>query len=136
MKLLRIRTIAGPNIYHRRPVLIATVDLENLTETETRAVPGFNERLVALLPGLHEHRCSRGHPGGFVERLNEGTYFAHVMEHVALELSTPAGIEVGFGKARWAGEEGLYNIIVRYKSEEGMKRVLETAVDCVNALVA
>jgi cyanophycin synthetase len=108
--------------------------LDCLTETESREIPGFNERLIDLLPGLREHRCSRDKRGGFVERLLEGTYFAHIVEHVALELSEAAGIPVGFGRARYAGTPGTYNVIVTYKSEQGMRRLLQTAVDFVTAL--
>lgn len=106
-----------------------------MTDTESLEVEGFNERLIALLPGLAEHRCSKGRPGGFIERLQTGTYFAHVTEHVALDLSEPAGIPAYFGKARYAGAPGLYNIIVEYKSEEGMRYLLRTAVELVEALV-
>ena len=129
MKILSIRALRGPNVYHRRPVLVATIDLEQLWNTQSRDLPGFNERLLRAVPGLGTHRCSRGHEGGFVERLTEGTYFAHIVEHVALELSTAAGIDVGFGKARWAADRGVYNVIVRYKSEPGMKRIVEIAVE-------
>jgi cyanophycin synthetase len=111
------------------------LELEGLTDTESRDIPGFNERLIHLLPGLGEHHCSRDKRGGFVERLLEGTYFAHITEHVALELSEAAGIPVGFGRARYAGAPGSYNVIVTYASEQGMRYLLETAVQLVNALV-
>jgi cyanophycin synthetase len=111
------------------------LNLEGLTDTESRDISGFNERLISLLPGLCEHRCSRDRRGGFIERLCEGTYFAHIIEHVALELSEGAGISVGFGRARYAGTPGSYNVIVTYKSEQGMRYLLETAVELVGALV-
>jgi cyanophycin synthetase len=135
MRIENVRTLTGPNVYSHRPVIVARLDLEGLADRESLEVEGFNERLVALLPGLAEHRCSKGRPGGFVERLQTGTYFAHVTEHVALELSEPAGIPVYFGKARYAGAPGVYNIIVEYKSEEGMRYLLRTAVELVEALV-
>ena len=135
MRIENIRTLAGPNIYHYQPVLIMRLDLEGLSDTESREIPGFNERLINLLPGLREHHCSRDKRGGFVERLWEGTYFAHIIEHVALELSDGAGIPVGFGRARYAGAHGLYNVIVTYKSEQGMRYLLETAVELVKAVV-
>jgi cyanophycin synthetase len=111
------------------------LDLEDLADRESLEVSGFNERLVALLPGLQAHHCAKGRPGGFVERLQTGTYFSHVTEHVALELSEAAGIPAFFGKARHAGTPGLYNIIVEYKSEEGMRYLLRTAVELVEALI-
>jgi cyanophycin synthetase len=135
MRVENIRALTGPNVYSHGPVLIARLDLEGLTDKESLEVEGFNERLVALLPGLNEHHCSKGRPGGFVERLQTGTYFAHITEHVALELSGPAGIPAYFGKARYAGAPGLYNVIVEYKSEEGMRYLLRTAVELVEALI-
>lgn len=76
-----------------------TLDLEDLRDTDSLAIPGFAERLLVTLPGLAEHHCSPGRPGGFVERLRRGTYFAHIVEHVALELSEAAGIGVTYGKS-------------------------------------
>ena len=55
-----------------------------------------------------EHRCSIGERGGFFERLRTGTYFAHILEHIALELQTLAGTDVGYGRARETSEEGVY----------------------------
>src|SRR5438309_1329259 len=86
--------IRCPNLYHSKPILIMKLDLEDLAEVSSIDRLGFVDRLVALLPGLNTHRCSRGYEGGFVERLREGTYFAHIIEHVALELSELAGIPV------------------------------------------
>jgi cyanophycin synthetase len=134
MRIEGIRTLAGPNVYSHQPVLVMKLHLECLTDTESREIPGFNERLIELLPGLREHRCSRDKRGGFVERLLEGTYFAHIVEHVALELSDAAGISVGFGRARYAGAPGAYHVVVEYKSEQGMRRLLQTAVGLVTAL--
>ncbi len=135
MYIEHMRVLCGPNVWHHRPVLVARLDLEALTRVESCAVEGFADRLVALLPGLRDHRCSRGRPGGFVERLREGTYFGHVTEHVALELSELAGIGVTFGKARRAEREGLYHVVVRYRNEAGMRYLVHAAVALVEALV-
>src|SRR4051812_10687060 len=112
MRVDKIRALTGPNIYSYQPVLLMRLDLEELNETESCEIPSFIERLLEALPGLHEHRCSRDRRGGFVERLHEGTYFAHTVEHVALELSQEADIAVSFGRARHAGEEGIYHVVV------------------------
>jgi len=129
MKIINIKTILGPNVFHHRPVLIMTVELEDFTEVASSDIEGFNERLLAYLPGLQAHHCSPGHPGGFVERLKRGTYMGHIIEHIALELSTLAGSEVNYGKTVNAGKEGLYNVAVRFHNEEGMKFLLKTAVE-------
>jgi cyanophycin synthetase len=135
MKIESIRTIQGPNIFTYRPALIMKLRLEEMTEKESHEAPGFIDRLLALLPGLRAHRCSKGRPGGFVERLYEGTYFGHIVEHVALELSGPVGISVGYGKTVYAGEPGFYNVVVEYKAERGMRFLLEAAVELVDALI-
>ncbi|HYE65824.1 MAG TPA: cyanophycin synthetase, partial [Pyrinomonadaceae bacterium] len=135
MRVDKIRTLSGPNIFSHQPVLVMRLDLEELTAKESTEFPGFIDRLLALLPGLHEHHCSVGRPGGFVERLYEGTYFAHIVEHVALELTEHAGIPAYFGKARQADEPGLYNVVVEYKAEHGARYLLNVAVELVEALL-
>ena len=135
MKILTIRTIAGPNVYSHDPVLVMKLDLQNLAGRESYEIPGFIDRLLALLPGCREHYCGLGYPGGFVERLNGGTYFGHIVEHVALELTDPVGISTNRGKTVEAGEPGCYLVTVTYKSERAMKFLLQVAVELVQALV-
>src|SRR4051794_12445373 len=117
MKILEIRTVSGPNVYSHDPVLIMKLDLQELNEVETCQMPGFTERLLSCLPGVKEHHCGLGYPGGFVERLRGGTYFGHVVEHVALELTDAAGIPVNRGKTVSSAERGVYLVAVTYKSE-------------------
>jgi cyanophycin synthetase len=135
MRIERIRTLAGPNVYTYRPALLMALNLEDLAERESREFEGFNARLLALLPGLNEHTCSKGYAGGFVERLEEGTYFGHVVEHVAIELTKPAGAPVSHGKTRYAGEPGVYNVVVEYKAETATKYLLQVAVELVGAVL-
>ena len=135
MKILQIRTINGPNVFSHNPVLVLRLALEDLAGKESYEVPGFVERLLAALPGLHEHHCAKGRPGGFVERLREGTWFGHIVEHVCLELTDRAGISVNRGKTVGAGTPGIFDIAVEYRSDEGMRRLLQIAVEYVQALV-
>src|SRR3954449_5881612 len=74
MKIIRIRPIEGPNVFSHQPVLVMRLDLEDLTGKESYEIPGFVDRLLQALPGVREHHCAKGRPGGFVERLHEGTY--------------------------------------------------------------
>src|SRR5918993_1466813 len=108
----------GPNIWARMPAILMEVDIGELEERPTNKIPGFYEHLTELLPGLYEHSCSVGKPGGFLQRLREGTWMGHVLEHVALELQNLAGAEVTRGKTRGAGERGLYNVVYAYAQEE------------------
>jgi cyanophycin synthetase len=135
MQIHRTRTLAGPNIYSHRPMLAMELDLGELYAVESYEAPGFVERLLQLLPGLYDHHCASGKPGGFVRRLREGTYFGHIVEHVALELTDAAGISVNRGKTVSTDVPGRYLVAVEYKSEPGMKHLLETAVPLVDALV-
>ncbi|HEX9918111.1 MAG TPA: cyanophycin synthetase, partial [Pyrinomonadaceae bacterium] len=135
MRIDKIRTLSGPNIYNYKPVLLMRLYLDELAETASCDVAGFNERLLARLPGLAEHHCSKGRAGGFVERLETGTYFGHIVEHVALELSDAAGVPVYYGKTLYADEPGCYNVVVAYKAERGMHYLLRVAVELADALV-
>jgi cyanophycin synthetase len=111
MKIDSIRTISGPNIYSHNPVLVMSLDLEELTEKESYEVPGFIDRVIDLLPGLRTHYCSKGRSGGFIEQLNEGTCFGHIVEHVALELTDLAGVPSSHGKT-WPSR-GMVNRLSR-----------------------
>ncbi len=136
MQIKTIRAFPGPNIFNNKPVLRMTLDLGDLVDYDSTQLPGLSERLLGLLPGLSEHGCSLGRPGGFVERLRRGTYLAHIVEHVAIELSDPAGIPVTYGKTIASPEARCYYVVVAYTSEQGMRRLLETAVDVVHALLS
>lgn len=135
MNIRRIRTLAGPNIFSHRPMLAMELDLGELYAVESYDVEGFIERLINLLPGLHDHHCASGQPGGFIKRLHEGTYFGHIVEHVALELTDAVGISTNRGKTIAGDVPGHYIVAVEYKSEAGMKCLLHTAVALVEALV-
>ncbi len=136
MRIISIRTLHGPNLFAHRPVIIMRLDLEDLTGKETKDIPGFNERLLALLPGLTDHRCSRRRAGGFVERLREGTFFSHTVEHVALELSELAGMPAYFGKAIATEKRGIFDIVTEFDSEQGMHSLLHLACSVIDSLVA
>jgi cyanophycin synthetase len=136
MRLLTIRTITGPNVYSYRPMLQARIDLEDYADRPSNSFPGFCSRLLSLLPGLHKHHCSKGYEGGFLERLNSGTYLAHIVEHVALELSGLAGMEVTHGKTVSHKPPRVYNVLVRFKSEAGMRYLLQQAFALVEAAIA
>ncbi len=109
--------LRGPNIWANYPVLEAWVDLGSLKDASSEELPGFGDRLKSWLPGMIEHRCSVGERGGFFQRLDRGTYPAHILEHVTLELQNCAGHKVGYGKARHTCVDGLYKVVVRYVDE-------------------
>lgn len=111
MRILAIKTFDGVSIYAKKSVMVLWVSLGKLTDTASTEVAHFNERLLAILPGLREHCCSEGVKGGFVHRLRIGTYPAHILEHMILELQTMLGDDVRYGKTRKVAE-GVYRIIV------------------------
>ncbi len=135
MKILSLRTINGPNVYHSLPVLVMKLNLLQWTDSGSHQLPGFNSKLLSILPGLIEHTCSPGVRGGFCQRLERGTYLAHTAEHIAIELSCLCGMPVRYGKTRFAGVEGHYNVIVRFLNEEAMSLCLKKAVELIEALL-
>ncbi|HEY6660131.1 MAG TPA: cyanophycin synthetase [Pyrinomonadaceae bacterium] len=134
MKIERIRPLTGPNVYSYRPVLLMRLDLGELVERESCEFKGFNERLLTLLPGIQKHHCSLERPGGFVTRLDEGTYFGHVVEHVALELTELCGIGKPHGKTRH-DTDSIYNVAIEFQAEKASKYLMEQAVNLVEALL-
>lgn len=141
MKIESLRRLRGPNVYLSRPAIVARVRLEDLTGKETLDVTGFAERLLRVLPGLTEHHCAAGAPGGFVSRLRGGTYFGHVTEHVCLELSQLIGRDVSFGRTVSTGQDGCYQLIIECPVDEPVdsavpERLLNAAVDLVTSVVA
>ena len=127
MEVRRVITLRGPNIWANFPVLEAWVDLKKFNDISSDEVPGFNDRLMAWVPSLIEHRCSVGERGGFFQRLRRGTYLAHILEHVALEVQTLAGTSVGFGKTRETDEDGVYKVVIDYEEEVLARESLELA---------
>ncbi|MFP5391497.1 MAG: cyanophycin synthetase [Gammaproteobacteria bacterium] len=111
--ILRTRHLRGPNIWTYRPVIEAYLDIGELEDFPSNKLPGLYERLTAWLPGLIEHRCGVGERGGFLERLQEGTWAGHILEHVVLELQNLAGMQTGFGKTRSTLDAGVYKMAFR-----------------------
>lgn len=135
MEFRKVLALRGPNVWARFPVLEAWVDLGPLKDSPSDSLPGFNERLIAWLPSMIEHRCSIGERGGFFERLRTGTYQAHILEHVSLELQTLAGSNMGYGRARETSEEGYYRVAIRYEEESFARECMETARRLLDAAV-
>jgi cyanophycin synthetase len=136
LQILEMRVLRGPNVWAPAKAVRMLVDLGPLEEWPSNKIPGFNRRLLRLLPSLDDHACSLGRRGGFVARLQDGTWLGHVAEHVALELQSIAGTEAHIGKTRSAGAIGRYNVIYQYREEEVGLAAGRMAVALVNNLVA
>ncbi|MFC0252981.1 cyanophycin synthetase [Massilia consociata] len=125
IKFLRVTHLRGPNIWTYRPVIEAWLDIGELEDFPSNTLPGFTERLCTWLPGLVEHHCGVGHRGGFLERLRDGTWAGHILEHVVLELQNMAGMKTGFGKTRSTGEHGIYKMAFRTRDPVVGRAALE-----------
>lgn len=128
----------GPNYWSikRHKLIVMVLDLEDMEQRPTNSIPGFLDRLKSLLPGMYDHRCSVGTPGGFYQRVEEGTWMGHVIEHIALEIQSLAGMDVGFGRTRSYGEDGVYHVVFDYLEEKvgvyaakAAVRIAQTIVD-------
>jgi cyanophycin synthetase len=120
MKLLDRAVYLGPSLYARFPVIRLRMDIGDLEDWPSmRLGREFIDALLEALPGLREHGCSYGEPGGFVRRLteDEGTWAGHILEHVAIELQASTGEDITFGKTRETGEPGVYDIVYEYEAE-------------------
>ncbi|MFW6264054.1 MAG: cyanophycin synthetase [Cyanobacteriota bacterium] len=137
MRILRTQTLRGPNYWsiRRDKLIVLRLDLEELSEKLSNEIPGFYEGLVKALPSLMEHYCSRGHRGGFLERVQEGTMMGHIIEHVALELQELAGMPVGFGRTRETATPGVYNVVFEYLDEQAGRYAGRAAVRLCQSIV-
>jgi len=137
MKIVEIKVLKGPNYWSvRRTKLIQMkLDLEEKEQMPTNAIPGFRERLEKMMPSLIEHRCSVGTRGGFFQRVEEGTWMGHVIEHIALEIQTLAGMDTGFGRTRGTGKEGEYYVCFSYMEEDAGVYAAHAAVRIAHALI-
>lgn len=127
----------GPNYWsvRRHKLIVMVLDLEEMEAYPSNTIDGFKERLETLFPSMYEHRCSVGTPGGFFERVEEGTWMGHIIEHIALEIQSLAGMDVGFGRTRGYGEKGVYNVVFAYMEEKVGRYAAEAAVRICEALI-
>jgi hypothetical protein len=138
MQILEIKVLRGPNYWSiRRPNLIQMkLDLEDLEYRPSNKIQRFRERIEQLLPSMIEHYCSEGHRGGFFKRVEDGTWMGHIIEHIALELQTLAGMNAGFGRTRSTGErEGIYYVVFEYHEEKAGIYTAKAAVRIAQTLI-
>ena len=137
MKIIEINAMRGPNYWsvRRHKLIVMVLDLEEMEEMPSNKIEGFKERLETMFPTMYEHRCSVGTSGGFFKRVEEGTWMGHIIEHIALEIQTLAGMDVGFGRTRGYGEEGVYNVVFAYMEEKVGRFAAESAVRICEALI-
>ncbi len=128
----------GPNYWSvkREKLIVMVLDLEAMEDFPTNKVKGFSQRLKGMFPSMFFHRCSEGCEGGFFIRVDEGTWMGHVVEHIALEIQTMAGMDTGFGRTRGYGEKGVYNVVFSYIEENAGRYAAKAAVAICEALIA
>ncbi|MBM6859420.1 cyanophycin synthetase, partial [Clostridium saudiense] len=134
MKILNSNIYEGKNIYSHKKCIRLDVDLEGYCETPSKDIEGFNDELVKMIPELYTHRCGIDEDGGFVKRLKEGTYLAHICEHIIIAIQNIIGIEVAYGKAREV-EGDIYQIIYQYKYPKAGIECAKLAIDIINGLI-
>ncbi|MGE0348942.1 cyanophycin synthetase [Hydrogenophaga sp.] len=134
--LLRVNYLRGPNIWTYRPVLEVWLDLGDLEDFPSNKLPGLTDRLIAWLPALEEHHCGVGERGGFIERLREGTWAGHILEHVVIELLNLAGMPTGFGQTRETSRRGIYRMVFRARDEAVARTALAEAHALLRAAIA
>ncbi len=137
MRILKTQTLRGPNYWsiRRTKLIVMQLALEELTEKTSNEIPGFYDGVVKVLPSLIEHYCSRGHRGGFLERIKEGTLMGHIVEHIALELQELAGMPVGFGRTRETSTPGVFDVVFEYVEEQAGRYAGRAAVRLCKSIV-
>src|SRR5215831_2673269 len=136
MKILDIKVMQGPNYWsnYRQKLIVMKLDLEGTEDYPTNKIDGFAERLEELMPSLYNHRCSKKEQGGFFQCVREGVWMGHVVEHIALELQSLAGMECGFGRTHSTREPGIYHVVFSYQVENAGIYAAKAAVRIALAL--
>ncbi|TRW98014.1 cyanophycin synthetase [Flavobacterium gawalongense] len=138
MKIIKVQALRGPNIWsiQRKKLIQMRLDLEEMEQFPTNKIEGFRERIETMFPTMIEHRCSEGCRGGFFSRVERGTWMGHVIEHIALEIQSLAGMETGFGRTRETKTPGTYNVVFSYTEENVGLFAAESSVAIAEALIA
>lgn len=137
MRIREINAMRGPNYWsiRRHKLIVMVLDLEEMEELPSNKIEGFSDRLKMMFPSLYSHRCSVGEPGGFFQRVEDGTWMGHIIEHIALEIQTLADMDTGFGRTRDYGERGVYNVVFSYIEENVGRYAAKAAVDICTAII-
>ncbi|MFT4062987.1 MAG: cyanophycin synthetase [Edaphocola sp.] len=137
MEILDIKVMKGPNYWSvkRHHLIVMLLDLGEMEQRPTNTIDGFLERIQALIPSLYTHRCSEGVEGGFFMRVKDGTWMGHVIEHIALEIQTLAGMDVGFGRTRESDNPGVYHVVFSYFEPKAGIYAARAAVAIAQALI-
>ncbi len=138
MHIREINAMRGPNYWsiRRHKLIVMVLDLQEMEELPSNKIEGFGDRLKMMFPSMYSHRCSVGEAGGFFQRVQEGTWMGHVIEHIALEIQTLAGMDTGFGRTRGYGENGVYNVVFSYIEENVGRYAAKASVNICKALIS
>ncbi|HEX7314148.1 MAG TPA: cyanophycin synthetase [Pyrinomonadaceae bacterium] len=138
MRILEIKALRGPNYWsgYRKKLIVMRLDLEDFEQKPTDKLDGFTARLREVMPSLVNHGCSYQEPGGFLRRVEEGTWAGHVVEHLALELQTLAGMDTGYGRTRETNQTGVYNVVFSYIEEDAGRYAARASVKLFEDLAA
>ncbi len=138
MNIRDINAMRGPNFWsvRRHKLIVMVLDLQEMEERPSNKIEGFPERLKAMFPSMYSHRCSEGCEGGFFMRVDDGTWMGHIIEHIALEIQTLAGMDTGFGRTRGYGEEGVYSVVFSYMEESVGRYAAKASVRICEALIS
>jgi len=134
MKIVSFMIFQGRNIYSHKKCIRLNLDLDGYSEIPSKDIYNFNDKLVSMLPELGNHRCGIDEDRGFIKRLTEGTYLAHITEHIILALHSMIGVEISYGKAREISGDNYY-IIYQYEYKNTGIEAANIAVDLVNSLI-
>lgn len=134
IEIKELRALRGPNRHTRHTAIFMVLDIKEYERLPSDKIDGFSDRLFTLIPTLQEHGCSIGTPGGFLQRLERGTWAGHIIEHIAIELQCLAGMNVGYGKTLNTPQKGIYIVVFRYLVESVGLKAAKAAVSLFEAV--
>ncbi len=131
----RSQYLSDLNTWAYKSVLENIIHINDFERHPTNLHPEFVARLKTLLPGLKNHCCSCPEKGGFIYRLDDGTWMGHVLEHVVIELQKLAGVPCSFGQTRQSSlGDGIYYMVFESPHPKIAYQALKLGIDLVTKL--
>jgi cyanophycin synthetase len=154
MRIDSIRRLRGPNRLAAHPVMVASIELEELAEKRPSDIPHFARRLAdllaelpspgsgATLPGRRgSESMQAGHENGKYRIVGDAACFETLTENLVLELSGRLGREVTFVQARPMDCPGMFQLTLECPPDEWIEDstpedLVQLALDMLHAAVS
>lgn len=131
MRLLKTKSLPGPNVWGLCPVIETTIELGGSDDSLPAASARLRQQIVSWIPDRKTHANGAGGAGS-----RSGSDLIHDLAHVALELQNLAGAPASFSKVVETRQPGVFTAAFEYVEEQLARECLDAACEMVQAVAA